>query len=486
MTVPPPALHPWPWRTALVVLLAGLVWFGRNLDFNVYAHPDEPGKVRQILGGHYNFHHPLLMLDSVRAAAAVAGFDDYDNIMFTGRRVAAGYAALGAALLVLVTGRLYGAWSAAAAGLFLLTSPQYFELAHYFKEDPSLVCGLALGLLAALLYGERPGVRRAAVLGLAAAVAASAKYAGLIFLPFAVYAVLAARRPRDLAMLLGAFAGGFLLVNWPAFVAAEVWTRSLGNEVDRLAASGAVKKRSVPHFAYLEYYWRTSPLLALLLGLHVFHLARRRFRLRPVEWIMLLLPALYLAAISFTPTVTQRYFLPVGAIFACLSAAGLLVLLALPHGRWCALAAALAASAWQWPALLESERSFARDHPNEVIRYLQTELPPEASVLVDDHRELEGAPDVSPHLERRWIEPGESPASLRAGGVTHVVVTQRRYAEVMKDDKRALGLDDTQTAAVREFYRRLISEGILVREWQRGPNGYLQASFRIYELPDGP
>ena len=486
MTGPLPAPHPWPWRTALIVLLAGLVWFGRHLDFNVHAHPDEPGKVRQILEDRYNFHHPLLMLDSVRVAAAVAGLTDYDSIMVAGRRVAACYAALGAALLVLVTGRLYGPWPAAAAGLFLLTSPQYFELAHYFKEDPALVGGLALGLLAALLYGERPGAARAAVLGLAAALAASAKYAGLIFLPFAVYAVLAARRPRDLVMLCGAFAGGYLLVNWPAFLSAEAWTRSLGNEVDRLAATGAVKKRNVPHFAYAEFYWRTSPPLVLLLGLHVFHLARRRFLLRPAEWIMLLLPALYLAVISFTPTVTQRYFLPVGAIFACLSAAGLLVLLPRRHGRWWALLAALAASAWQWPALLESERGFARDHPGEVIRYLQTNLPPGAFVLVDDHRELAGAPGDAPRLERRWIEPGESPASLRAGGVTHVVVTQRRHAEVMKDDKQALGLDETQQAAVREFYRRLFTEGILVREWQRGPNGYLQAAFRVYELPPAP
>ncbi|MEX1111582.1 MAG: glycosyltransferase family 39 protein [Chthoniobacterales bacterium] len=486
MTIPPPALHPWPWRTALVVLLAGLVWFGRNLEFNVHVHPDEPGKVRQILEGRYNFHHPLLMLDSVRAVAAVTGADDYDNIMFTGRRVAVFYAALGAALLVLVTGRLYGTWPAAAAGIFLLTSPQFFELAHYFKEDPGLVCGLALGLLAALLYGERPGLRRAAVLGLAAAVAASAKYAGLIFLPFAVYAVLAARRPRDLAMLLGAFAGGYLLVNWPAFLSAEAWTRSVVDEVDRLAASGAAKKRDIPHPAYLEFYWRTSPVLVLLLGLHLFHLARRRFRLRPVEWIMLLLPALSLAVISATPTVTQRYFLPVGTIFACLSAAGLLVLLPLRHGRWWAALAMLVASAWQWPALLDSARGFAADHQSEVIRYLGTDLPAAAFVLVDDHRELAGAPDANPRLERRWIKPGESPASLRAGGLTHVLVTQRRHAEVMKDDQRAAGLNDAQTDAVRQFYRQLFTEGMLVREWQRGPNGYLQASFRLYELPTGP
>ena len=176
-----PALQPWPWRTALVFLLAGLVWFGGNLDFNVHAHRDEPNKVRQILEGQHNFHHPLLMLDSVRLITGLDGKRDYDSVMLAGRRTASVYAALAVAMLVMVTGRLYGLCGfCVAAGAFLLTSPQFFELAHYFKEDPSLVFGLSLSLLAFLLYGERPTAVRAAMAGAAVAVACSAKYAGFI------------------------------------------------------------------------------------------------------------------------------------------------------------------------------------------------------------------------------------------------------------------------------------------------------------------
>ncbi len=478
-----PAAHPWPWRTALVCLLVGLVSFGRNLDFNGHVHPDEPNKVRQILSGEYNFHHPLLMLDSVRLLAAATGAHDYDSIMLAGRRSSVLFAALGVALLVLVSGRLYGAVVAAAAGIFLLTGPQLFELAHYFKEDPSLVFGLALSLFAILLYGEKPGPQRAAFLGAAVAVAASAKYAGLMILPFAVYAVLAARRPRDLVFLGAVTTAGFILINLPAVLSAEAWTRSIGYEVDRLSAAGASKPRRVPHDAYVEFYWRTSPPLALLVGLHLYNVFRRRFRLRPVEWTMIILSAAFLAVISSVPNVTQRYFLPAGVILACLSAAGLLVLLSLRHGKILAVLAAAVAVGWQAPKLWIYEQSFARDHQREVFGFLADQLPADTFVLVDDRHGLPEPPFAAPRIEQRWIRPDDTLESLRAGGVTHVVVTQRRHRAVFDDERAAYGLDEEGTRKVRAFYNELAERGVLLREWVRGPNSYLQSEFRIYQLP---
>jgi hypothetical protein len=482
----PAAAHPWPWRTALVCLLVGLVWFGRNLDFNGHVHPDEPNKVRQILSGEYNFHHPLLMLDSVRLLAAAAGARDYDSIMLAGRRSSVLFVSLGVALLVLVSGRLYGTVVAAAAGIFLLTGPQLFELAHYFKEDPSLVFGLALALFAILLYGEKPDPRRAAFLGAAVAVAASAKYAGLMILPFAIYAVLAARRPRDLVLLGAVTAAGFMLINLPALLAAETWTRSIGYEVDRLSASGASQPRRVPHDAYIEFYWRTSPPLALLVGLHLYNVYRRRFRLQPVEWVMIVLPAAFLAVISSVPNVTQRYFLPAGVILACLGAAGLLVLLRFRHGKILAVLAAAVAVGWQAPKLWSYEQSFARDHQREVFGFLADELPAGAFVLVDDQHGLPEPPFAAPRLERRWIRPDDTLENLRAGGVTHVVVTQRRQRAVFDDERTVYGLDTAGVRQVRALYEDLFQRATLLRQWERGPNSYLQARFRIYELPAAP
>lgn len=486
MTATLPISQPWPWRTSLVFLCVALVWFGRNLDFNGYVHPDEPNKVRQILEGNYNFHHPLLMLDSVRLITAITGQRDYDDVMLAGRRTAASYAALAVALLVLVTGRLYGTPVAVAAGIFLLTSPQLFELAHYFKEDPSLLFGVSLSLTVILLYGEKPNTITAALVGAATAIAASAKYAGLIVLPFAIYAIPAAKRPRDVAPMLCAAALLFAAINWPAVMSADIWSRSIGNEVDRLVAVDVPKKRSIPHAAYLEFYWRTSPALVVLLGLYLLGAAKRRFALRPVEWTIILLPATYLIAISCAPTVTQRYFLPIGAVFACLSAAGLLVLANMRYGKFLAIAVAVLAVAWQTPQLVAYERSFACDHQQEVLDYVQTALPPDAVVLVDDYYGFPAPPFEQPIVERRWILPDDNIAALHSAGVTHIVVTQRRHDAAQKGNARALGLDEQQTAAVRKFYEKLFANGTLLREWQRGQNNYLQARFKIYALPDRP
>jgi hypothetical protein len=55
----------WPVLAAFVFLGLSLVFFGRNLDFYLYAHPDEPNKAAQIVKNEYNFHHPMLMIRTV-------------------------------------------------------------------------------------------------------------------------------------------------------------------------------------------------------------------------------------------------------------------------------------------------------------------------------------------------------------------------------------------------------------------------------------
>ena len=63
---------------------------------------------------------------------------------------------------MLFTGRLHGVLAGAAAGLLIMVTPLFYELAHYFKEDPALIFGLSLTLLAMQLYGEKPCFARAA------------------------------------------------------------------------------------------------------------------------------------------------------------------------------------------------------------------------------------------------------------------------------------------------------------------------------------
>ena len=134
----------------------------------------------------------------------------------------------------------------------------------------------------------------------------------------------------------------------------------------------------------------------------------------------------------------------------------------------------------------DGSQKHAVEHQTEVLEYVSATLPPDAIVLVDDYNGFPEPPFVKPRMERRWILPGDTFASLRSAGVTHVVVTQRRYENARKGKARALGLDEQGTSAVRHFYERLFAEGTLLREWERGSNNYLQASFKIYALPEKP
>ena len=158
----------WPWATAAVFALLAVVFFGRNLDFTAFAHPDERNKIAQIVEGRYNFNHPLLMLNSVRLfSEGVGKAQDFEFVKLAGRWTSVIFASLAVSLLVLISGRLYGNFVAVSAGIFLLSNPHLFDLAHYFKEDPALLFGISLSLFAMLFFSIRPSLWSAIFLGLA-------------------------------------------------------------------------------------------------------------------------------------------------------------------------------------------------------------------------------------------------------------------------------------------------------------------------------
>ncbi|MFM7375251.1 MAG: ArnT family glycosyltransferase [Chthoniobacterales bacterium] len=266
MTVP--ALYPWPWKTALCLCAISLLVLGRQLDFSGYAHADEPNKVHQITQDKYNFNHPLLMLHSVKLYARATGIsDDYDAVMRAGRWNSVVFSSLAIGFLVLLTGRLHGAWIGAAAGALILCTPLFFELAHYFKEDPALIFGLSLSLLAIQFYGEKPSAVRAAMLGAACGVAVAGKYAGLIVAPFAVYAVFANHRARDLWVVAFSAVAAFALINFPMITSPDLWKSRVDYEVSRLKATGVPNPRKIPHGDYFsDFYKHASPLVFLLLA----------------------------------------------------------------------------------------------------------------------------------------------------------------------------------------------------------------------------
>ena len=165
------------WAVALFV--ATLTLHTRHNDFPYFYHPDEAEKVRQVMTGDWNFHHPMLLLTATKAVvAAVAARGaklPEQGVVEAGRWVSAGCVAAAVVALALLA-FVWRGWTASlAAGGALLFHHQLFELSHYMKEDSALLAGVAWTFLAAFLFWRKPGAWRAALLGAAVAVAISGK-----------------------------------------------------------------------------------------------------------------------------------------------------------------------------------------------------------------------------------------------------------------------------------------------------------------------
>lgn len=480
----PPLLRPWPWVLAAIFFFLAVLWLGRNLDFSAYAHPDERNKIAQIVEGRYNFHHPLLMLNSVRVFTEAMGkARDFEFVKLYGRWSSVIFTSLAVVLLVLVSARLYGRLIAVAAGVFLLSNPHLFDLAHYFKEDPALLFGISLSLFAMLVFSDAPGFGAGIFLGFATSCAVSGKYAGALVIPFSIYIVLATSksRARDLTTMLGACAVGCLLINLPAFLALGSASSSLDREIGLLAGPKKEVSRSVPHGVYSNVYWQSStPVLVGLLVLYGLGLVRRGFRLKPVEWVMVLLPVVYIVMLSFLPKTNHRYFLPAAAMLACLSAAGLMPILQLKMGRRIAALLILASFAWQIPRLYHADIGFTQSHQTEAFQFLLTHLPPGSKTMED--RRVYFPPHNEPTILRRNVAPGDTLESLRGQGFTHIIVTSRMYGGFFKKSAKPSQEGASDFAKMKSFYETLFEQGILLKEWPMGGNQYLANPLRIYSI----
>ena len=469
---------------AFVFFLAALLFYGRHLDFPANYHPDEPKKVRQAMDGNYNFHHPMLLLVSARTAALVAGrTQDFEFVKRTGRMASVFFAAGSVGLLAFLVAWLYGPFCGTAAGVFLLGNAQLFELAHYFKEDPALLFGLSLSLVAITAYTRAPSASMAALVGVGAAVAASGKYIGFLIVPFCIAAILAvsSSRRRDLACWAGGILLALVVINLPAILSPDSVAASFSREMQGVSGKTGLTTRRVPHGVYSNVYWSSStPILVLLLGIFGLDLLRKRFRISAAEAVLVLFPLVLVVLLSFSPKTHHRYFLPCAAFFTCLSAAGLKPVLSLRYGLLIGTVLVLASTAFQLPRLLDAERGFSQDHRSELNRFVNENLPQDAVLLEDQKVDL--APGIERKVIKRKITETDSLASLRSEGFTHVIVSSRFYGALFMKSLRLQPEKKASATALRQFYESLFQEGKLLREWETGSNIYMTPSLRIYAI----
>jgi hypothetical protein len=169
---------------AVLVFVATFFLYTRHTDFPLRYHPDEPGKVDQVLSDTRNHNHPTLMLDLTQLAAHVLHVEQEPaHVARVGRGVSAFFAA-GCVTFLAIAGYLEaGLLGMVLVGALVGTSPFLFTYAHYMKEDAGLMFGVGMFLLASRMLWVRwrhrwNEVATVLFLGAACAFAGSGKYIG--------------------------------------------------------------------------------------------------------------------------------------------------------------------------------------------------------------------------------------------------------------------------------------------------------------------
>lgn len=202
-------------RLALTLLWSGLLWiflaglYSRSLNFPFWYHWDEESKALQVIDGNRNLNHPQLLLNTATLVERLvrSGSLDVQHVTILGRLVSVSFAAGAVVLLAQTATGMFGPWAGALTALLVGLHPRVFILAHFFKEDPALMFGWAAVLRTALLVRQHPTRRTALLLGIAAGLAVSGKYIGII----ATLGALAMLLPKPTRRLLGPALAGILL-----------------------------------------------------------------------------------------------------------------------------------------------------------------------------------------------------------------------------------------------------------------------------------
>ncbi len=498
----------------LAALFAAALWLhARHNDFPYFYHPDEGEKVRQVRTGEWNFHHPMLLLTTVKFYAGLQNVPPQEQrIVEAGREVSAIFSALAIGTLVLLAFAWRG-WAAAlpAAGA-LLFQHQLFELAHYFKEDTALLCGVALTFYAAWRFWRTPDRWRAVVLGLAAACAISGKFLGVcalaVALPVLWWAPGGGRRER-LAWFGGALLLALFLINLPLVLNPGAFAQSFDREVQLAVHGQRGTTRNVPHTLYWNVFRdNTTPVVWALLLVFLAARWRERRRVTLPEWLLIAFPFAFALALSFSPKSNDRYFLPATAMFTLFAALGVpdasrMLTRWVPRGWTTGVLGGLLVISQicspphplDWKNFAQYYEAFQRDDNAEMLWWVKTQLPADAVIVKDSRVRLpetgnsedEARLGTVPQkiIAKKYAADVGTIAALRVRGVTHVAVSASDYEGFFREGVRAKKNDEKSFEHRKAFYEELLRDGELVFARERGTVLYLHPGLRLYRLPPG-
>jgi 4-amino-4-deoxy-L-arabinose transferase-like glycosyltransferase len=225
----------WIAAALLDIAAAAAYHLAPSLPFGVAF--DEKLKVEFVIKGEENFQHPLLMLQIVRAAVLATGAVGKQAVFELGRLAAALSGGLFVFAACALARRAMGDVAALGAGLLTAAAPLTVLHAQLFKEDIFLAPWLILGLYALDRLVETPTWRRAVLFGLAAGLAVSSKYVGLVLLALSLLPPLWVdadlRRYYRMVALAAVVAGVvFCIIDYPLFMNPLIFASGVKSEID--------------------------------------------------------------------------------------------------------------------------------------------------------------------------------------------------------------------------------------------------------------
>ena len=517
------------WTMALVLAVAGMCLYTRHNDFDFYLHPDESGKVKQVLKNKRNFNHPLMLITVSRWIHKLdGGKRDLARIAIAGRTASALFSTGAVVALALLGRRLgrasgfRGAEIAAgwAVGVFLLMSPLMFELAHYMKEDPSLALGVALVMLSLHIFWEKRDLHSLLLAGAAMGTAASGKYMGWLLLPFAVGIVFAAPTPnlswlRRVGFFLLAGAGVWAIFNYSIFKNPAAALASLNRETQGAVGGHRGVTQDVPHDHYVQLFLGTPVALRFLCGTFIATLLVRRRSITPPEWLLVVFPVVLFLLMSFSPKSSTRYYLPVdmlvyfsagvGAVWSAGWIREWTSKFGRRDGQYVGAIVTVVLIAWVvWsaqPGLARTFTSFAHDDRDDLKTWITESLPLTAVIAQDDRINLptadrweyEGKPLLKQRILREeFVADLGTVPELRALGVTHVIVATPTFLRF--ELFRPLPAAAAQFEMRKLFYQSLgavrptatLPGVVKVWELPTGGNIYLHPGMTVYDISAVP
>ena len=478
------------WTLAFfVAALLGYLW--RN-DFPYFYHSDEESKAMQILHGYRNYWHPLLLINATDLLATVLQVGkDPQRITELGRVLSAVFAAIGVGAMVRLGFWHNGRWGGILTGVFLLTCPLLFEVAHYAKEDAGLFMGLALTLAAGTRFWQVPQRSGIVVLGVAIGLAISAKFPGLILLPVGLAVVLLkTRKWPPVCWFFLIVLATVLTINWQWTYEFPKVLAGFQREKSLLTGGHDGIKGSLPHAIYFDLLknYLGRPLLALA----VVGAGWRMIQLRRItlEGYLGGAVAFLLVVMSYSPKVSDRYLLPVLVMLLFLAAQAVVELSRLPRRSWLAWVAIVWGLWGLWVPVKRLDGTladFRRDSRAELMQFVQTHFPGKNRIATSLWTRLPGD-------YRGWYFTKEKPLDfvadagtldeLRARGFHFVAVADVEQMRFRAHDTSASSLQEDVFRKRRTFYEDLEKNADQVWHVPQGLVYTLHPGLSLYRLAD--